>query len=225
MVFEEAENPDILYKKRVKKIGALKVWGQKLFDKHIPQRLLKTSIPRIQEIIKQQKLISSKIPEDKKKFVKSINDTSTIHLIKLVKPDIVIVNATRILKPALLNSIEGHFINIHSGMLPKYRGYSGGYWALVCNDKNNCGSTIHFINDKIDTGAILYRDTVKVNSDDNYMTYGFLHVAKEIELLKKAIISIADKNYKLIKNDGNYRIRYGPTLWGYLFNKWIKNIK
>lgn len=225
VIFEEGENPETLYKRRVKKIGSLKVWGQKLFDKYIPQRLLKSSLPRIQQIIKQHKLDSSKIPEEKKIFVKSVNETATFDTIKSINPDIVIVNATRILKVGLIKSIPGHFINIHSGILPKYRGYSGGYWALVNNDKKNFGSTIHFIDDKVDTGSIICQNTIEIGNSDNYTTYGFLHVAKEIELLKKAISQISRKDYKLIKNESNYEVRYGPTLWGYLFNRWMKNIK
>ncbi|MEO6329204.1 MAG: formyl transferase [Ginsengibacter sp.] len=225
VIFEERESADNIYKRRVKKIGIVKVWGQKLFDRFIINRLLKSSIPRIKEIIKKFKLDSSKIPEEKKIFVKSVNDVDTITLIQSINPDIVIVNATRILKNDLLKSIPGHFINIHSGMLPKYRGYSGGYWALVNNDKINCGSTIHFVNDKIDKGSILCQEAIDIEPADNYFTYAFIHTAKEIDLLKKAIFLIDNNGFKLIRTETSYKLRYGPTIWGYLFYRIVKNIK
>jgi folate-dependent phosphoribosylglycinamide formyltransferase PurN len=225
VIFEEAESLDIIYKRRIKRVGVVEVFGQKLFDKFIINRLLVSSVPRIKEIIQYFKLDSSKIPEEKKILVNSVNDVDTIKIIQGISPDIVIVNATRILKSNLIRSITGHFINIHSGILPKYRGYSGGYWALVNNDKKNCGSTIHFIDEKIDMGSIICQETINIKSNDNYLTYAFLHVAKEIELLKKAIFLIVNNEFKLTKNKNFYKLRYGPTIWGYLFYRIVKNIK
>jgi len=225
VIFEERENTEFIYKRRAKRIGIINVWGQKLFDKFIINRLLKSSVPRIKEIKKKYKLDSSKIPDEKKILVKSVNDADTIKLIQSINPDIVIVNATRILKADILKSITGHFINIHSGILPKYRGYSGGYWALVHNDKKNCGSTIHFVIDKIDKGSILCQGTIDIEPADNYLTYAFIHVAKEIELLKRAIVKIINNELELTKNETSYKLRYGPTIWGYLFNRIIKNVK
>ena len=225
VIFEEGESAETIYKRRIKRIGIIKVIGQKLFDKFIIKHLLKSSKPRIQEIIKIFQLNSTQIPEEKKILVKSVNDLSTIALIQSIDPDIIIVNCTRILKAELLNSIKGHFINIHSGILPKYRGYSGGYWALVNNDKSNCGSTIHFIDEKIDMGSTICQELIEVEPDDNYLTYAFLHVAKEIEILKQAIVKICNKDYKQIKNDNPAKLRYGPTIWTYLYYRIVKNVK
>ncbi|MDB5200279.1 MAG: hypothetical protein JWO92_2242 [Chitinophagaceae bacterium] len=225
VIFEESESSDIIYKRRAKKIGIIKVIGQKLFDKFIIKRLIKSSFPRIKEIIKKFKLDSSKIPIEKTIMVKSVNDASTIALIQSINPDIIIVNATRIIKNDVLKSVSGYFINIHSGILPKYRGYSGGYWALVNNDKSNCGSTIHIVDEKIDTGPVLCQELIDIEPTDNYLTYAFLHVAIEIELLKKAIVSVINKDFKVVKKAVISKIRYGPTIWVYLFYKIVRKVK
>jgi len=225
IIFEERESTDLIYKRRVKRIGIINVWGQKLFDKFIISRLLKSSIPRIHEIIKKFRLDSTRIPEEKVIQVVSINHPDTITLIQSINPDIAIVSSTRILTKRLINSIAGHFINVHSGILPEYRGYSGGYWALVNGDRKNVGSTIHFVNEKIDMGSILCQGTIDIELSDNYLTYAFLHVAKEIELLKKAIPQVIKKEFQITQNEIKYKLRYGPTIWGYVFNRFVRNIK
>lgn len=225
VIFEESENAGIIYKKRIKKIGRFNVWGQRLFDKFVMKRLIRSSKHRIQKIVKNHNLDNSKIPISKIKNVKSVNDTETISLIRSIDPEIIIVNSTRILSNDLLTSVNSHFINIHSGILPGYRGYSGGYWALVNNDKKNFGSTIHFIDKGIDTGSILCQGLIDIEKEDNYFTYAFLHLAKEIELLKKAIIKICNNDFEIIKNSKKGKLRYGPSIWEYLFYRIAKKVK
>jgi methionyl-tRNA formyltransferase len=41
------------------------------------------------------------------------------------------------------SSINSKFVNIHVGITPKYRGVHGTYWALVNNDVENSGVTVH----------------------------------------------------------------------------------
>ncbi len=96
---------------------------------------------------------------------------------------------------------------------------------MVNNDKINCGSTIHFIDDKIDMGSIICQEAINIEVNDNYLTYAFLHVAKEIELLNRAIYQIINNDFKLIENGTSSKLRYGPTIWGYLFNSTVRNIK
>ena len=42
---------------------------------------------------------------------------------------------------------------MHAGITPQYRGVHGGYWAVVNNDPEHCGVTIHFVDKGIDTGG------------------------------------------------------------------------
>lgn len=225
VIFEDSEDPKIVYKKRKQKVGFIKAYGQYLFDKYIIRQLIRSSKDRLKEIVNKYKLDASKIPEEKIKLVRSVNDADTISLIKSIDPEIIIVNNTRILKKDILQSVKGHFINIHSGILPEYRGYSGGYGALVNNDKKNCGSTIHFVDEGIDTGSIICQGQIDVETEDNYFTYSFLHLAKEIELLKNAITDISNNSIVKIKSGKKGKIRHGPTIWEYLFYRIIKNVK
>lgn len=54
-------------------------------------------------------------------------------------------------------------LNIHGGMLPKYRGRAPHIWAII-NGEESVGITIHKIDEGCDTGAILLQRQVPVLS-------------------------------------------------------------
>lgn len=61
--------------------------------------------------------------------------------------------------------------NLHASLLPDYRGAAPINWALI-NGETKTGVTTFFIDDKIDTGAILLQDVVETAADE---TAGELH--------------------------------------------------
>lgn len=82
-------------------------------------------------------------------------------------PEKVLLCGTDIVKKHILKSITGIFINIHSGITPEYRGVHGGFWALVNNDLETCGVTLHFVDEGVDTGSIIGQALVQVKSGEN----------------------------------------------------------
>jgi len=71
----------------------------------------------------------------------------------------------KIFKKNLLEQMK--IINLHPSLLPKYRGPSPEFWALK-NGEKHIGITLHWINEGIDTGNILYQDEFKI---DYQMTF------------------------------------------------------
>ena len=62
-------------------------------------------------------------------------------------------------------------INIHASLLPKWRGASPVQYSLLNNEKET-GYTIILMNEQIDEGKILYKETVKIeHSDDTSIFY------------------------------------------------------
>jgi len=61
--------------------------------------------------------------------------------------------------------------NLHASLLPDYRGAAPINWALI-NGETKTGVTTFFIDDKIDTGAILLQDVLETAPDE---TAGELH--------------------------------------------------
>jgi folate-dependent phosphoribosylglycinamide formyltransferase PurN len=72
-----------------------------------------------------------------------------------LRPDVVLVFGTGILREPFLSVFEGRIINIHLGLSPYYRGAGTNFWPLVNREPEYVGATIHYIDAGIDTGPIL----------------------------------------------------------------------
>ncbi len=118
--------------------------------------------------------------------LKNINSKETLSIISKHNPDLIFVNGTSIISERILNSNK-NFIGLHMGITPKYRGVHGGYWAYINNDYENCGVTIFQINKGIDTGNIIFQDTIEVKNDDNIFLITIHQLNKAIPLIIKSI--------------------------------------
>jgi methionyl-tRNA formyltransferase len=230
IIIDRGESTLKLIKRRIKKLGLIHVIGQLLFRIIGVSYINTTSKKRFQEILDRNKLKEINFELDKTIEVTSINSEEGRNLLKKLNPDIVIIITTRILSKKTLQSINAKFINIHSGITPLYRGLHGAYWALINKDRENCGVTVHLVDEGIDTGAILYQENISdsISSNDNFMTYTYLQLAKALPLLKKSIRDIQSNslNPKInTKQEINNKLYYHPTLWFYLYNRWFKGIK
>ena len=83
------------------------------------------------------------------------NNRDEIALMQQFEPDIVLVFGTGLLKPPLIDSFPGRFLNIHLGLSPYYRGAGTNFWPLVNGEPEYCGATIHFLDAGVDTGPII----------------------------------------------------------------------
>jgi folate-dependent phosphoribosylglycinamide formyltransferase PurN len=224
-IIEDKEPLKLFLKRRIKRLGLLKVIGQIAFQLTIPKILSIFSQKRIEEIIKDNNLDSNDIPTDKLKLVSSINAKSTIELIKAINPDLIIVNGTRIISKKVLQAVNCKFINAHAGITPMYRGVHGTYWALVNRDIENSGVTVHFIDEGIDTGNIIKQRQVIPTSKDNFITYPVLQLAFGIELLIPSIKDFFIGDIPISKEKGESKLYYHPTIWEYLYYRVVRKVK
>ena len=179
IVKEEKVSRKIFIQRRIKNLGYVKVLGQILFMM-FNKYLTKKSEKRINALKKEYDLILKPFPKSIVEDVNSINDSSVINMISDCNPDVIVVNGTRIINESILSSTNAVFLNTHMGVTPKYRGVHGGYWALVEGDYNNCGVTIHIVDKGIDTGGILYQDSIKITNEYNFNTYLYHQISKAI---------------------------------------------
>jgi methionyl-tRNA formyltransferase len=222
------EKPKIklkLLKNRVKNLGLTRVVGQLFFMIYNLLWMKPLSKKRIKEIKDYKKISDKKINETNILEVSTINSKRLINILQHINPDVVVVNGTQIIKKQVIDSVGAKFINIHVGITPKYRGVHGGYWALVNNDRENCGVTVHLIDEGIDTGGVLYQDVINPIESDNFNTYPYLQMERAIPLMKKAIIDVASHSYKLQNSTLLSKLWSHPTILEYLKNKSIHGIK
>jgi len=225
-IIEKKENQKVFLKRRVKRLGFSTVLGQVIFQLFVVKFLNIFSKKRCQEIMKTNSLNISKIPREKIRSVESVNTAKTIKLLRELKPDLIIVNGTRIISDDVLSSVSCRFINIHAGITPKYRGVHGAYWAMVNDDIRNCGVTVHLVDTGIDTGNIIFQSEVIPSKKDNFSTYPLLQLSEGVKLLNIAVQNILEN--KLVTNNEELTesyLWYHPTIWKYLYYRVIRGVK
>lgn len=93
-------------------------------------------------------------------------DESFIEQLHSLKPDLVAVAAYgQILPPAILDLPRFGALNVHTSLLPKYRGAAPIQWAIL-NDEPETGVTIMKMDAGLDTGAILSQEKTPVLPED-----------------------------------------------------------
>lgn len=218
VVMEERVSSKVLLKNRVKKLGFFRVCGQVCFMV-LNIFFKKFSKQRIKEIQQNYDLDISSIDFQNMISVKSINDDRVKEVLNNYDFDVVLVNGTRIIKNEILNTTNKPFVNTHTGITPKYRGVHGGYWALVNDDRDNCGVTVHLVDEGIDTGNVLYQSLIQVSNKDNFNTYPYLQTAKAIDLLENILNDLKNENLKSKESLTKESALWShPTLFEYIKN-------
>ena len=226
VIVEEGVSRKAFLKRRAKRLGYWPVFGQILFQALCVPVLRFFSKKRIATIKEKYDLDETTIDAEKIINVSSVNSNKSLKTLKKLKPDVIIVNGTRIISKRILRSVDALFINTHAGITPKYRGVHGGYWALANDDKEHCGVTVHLVDAGIDTGDILYQTNITPTRKDNFVTYTYLQNAEGIKLLKKALADVAADGLQPKKSDiQESHLWYHPTIWFYLFKRIFKAVK
>jgi folate-dependent phosphoribosylglycinamide formyltransferase PurN len=217
VIIEEKESKYFFIKRRIKKLGILTVFGQIMFQFLIVPLLNITSKKQIYKILADNNLQDCEIPQAKIMNVKSINHKSVADVLISKQPAVIVVNGTRIISRKILTAIKSPFINTHAGITPMYRGVHGAYWALVNNDEENCGVTIHLVDPGIDTGEVIYQSAIKVNKKDTFISYPLKQLAAGIPLLMQSIDDSLNGELKTTQSVGKSELWYHPTIWQYLY--------
>jgi len=85
----------------------------------------------------------------------NINRPETVEVLRNWEPDVfVTVYFDQILKKPVLEIPKIASLNMHPGLLPKYRGLWPEFWKLH-NEEKYAGVTIHYINEEIDAGEVV----------------------------------------------------------------------
>jgi folate-dependent phosphoribosylglycinamide formyltransferase PurN len=226
VIQEQKESTSLFLKRRIKRYGFFKVFGQLLFQIFCAKPLQYFSKSRRNEILHQYQLKEIAIPIDKLIEVSSVNDPRCMEALQNLNPQIVLVNGTRIISKKTLQCIEANFINIHAGITPAYRGVHGAYWALAMQDAKNCGVTIHTVDAGIDTGKILAQANINITKFDNFTTYPLLQQAQGLLLLSPIINDVYNqKVLPQIENNLASKLWVHPSIWQYFYFRLFKGVK
>mgnify|MGYP003582668365 CR=1 FL=1 len=123
---------------------------------------------------------------------KKMKDEEVINKIKEINPDLIVVVAYgKILPKEIIDIPKYKIINVHSSLLPKYRGASPIHSAIL-NGDTETGVSIMYIEEGLDSGDVILKEYCDITEDD---TLGTLH-----DKLKDLGAIGLSKALKLIEN-------------------------
>lgn len=101
----------------------------------------------------------------------NLKDESFIETLKALNANLQIVVAFRMLPEVVWKMPKFGTFNLHASLLPNYRGAAPIHWAII-NGETKTGVTTFFIDEKIDTGAIILKEETPISENE---TVGSLH--------------------------------------------------
>lgn len=143
--------------------------------------------------------------------LQDVNSQEAQEIVNKYCPDIIFsITSPQKFQREILNFPRYGCFNIHSSLLPKYRGCNALFWAILYGEKK-VGVTVHKMDEDLDTGSIALQKSFDVNSYDTVFSLyekGVMNgatLANEfLSLIKKTDGNILLKNIPDAKNEKYY---------------------
>lgn len=96
----------------------------------------------------------------------NLKDESFLAELKALNANLQVVVAFRMLPKVVWEMPSLGTFNLHASLLPNYRGAAPINWAII-NGESKTGVTTFFIDDKIDTGAMILNSEITIEPEEN----------------------------------------------------------
>ena len=120
----------------------------------------------------------------------NLKNPDFLNELESLQANLQVVVAFRMLPKVVWSLPEYGTFNLHASLLPDYRGAAPIHWAII-NGEDKTGVTTFFIDEKIDTGAMILKKEVSIHKDetvgelhDRLMYVGAQAVSETIDLVK-----------------------------------------
>jgi methionyl-tRNA formyltransferase len=125
----------------------------------------------------------------------SLKDETFLAELKALNANLQIVVAFRMLPKVVWEMPSLGTFNLHASLLPNYRGAAPINWAII-NGETKTGVTTFFIDDKIDTGAMILSSEIPIDETENaghlhdrLMELGSNTVIETLKMIEKGNVS------------------------------------
>ena len=175
----------------------LDIFGVKFFLRYgvefavskLPQRLT------VKKVLKKYDIPTFSAPN-------SLNSPESLETLRSFSPDILIsIAGNEIFKKPLIDLAPMGCLNLHTALLPKYRGLMPSFWVLK-NQEKETGVSVFYVDEGIDSGPILVQERLLIGT----MTQRELITATKLLAIKaviKAIEKIRDGDTVTLPNNDN----------------------
>ena len=130
----------------------------------------------------------------------NINNPKSLELLKSYRPDLLVsIAGNQIFRGGLINLAPKGCINLHTALLPKYRGLMPSFWVLK-HDEEYTGVSVFFVDEGIDSGPIIVQKRIKIG---NVSQSELIRHSKKVgmDAMIEAIDLIQRDKVKLIDNN------------------------
>lgn len=143
---------------------------------------------------------------------KPINNIESVAKIKNLHPDLLVsILGNQLFKESIINLAPKGCLNLHTALLPKYRGLMPSFWVLKNNEKET-GVSVFFVDKGIDSGPILVQKRLPIHKSMSQEELIKKSKKMGMDAIIEAIELIHKGNYKLIPNPDEEKSYYSfPT--------------
>ncbi len=141
-----------------------------------------------------------------------LKDSEFLADLKALNADLFVVVAFRMLPEVVWQIPKKGTINLHGSLLPQYRGAAPINHAII-NGEKETGVTTFFLKQEIDTGDVIFADTVTISDSE---TAGDLHDKLMIvgaKLLVKTVKAIAADDYSEVPQLQSEDLKSAPKIF------------
>lgn len=133
----------------------------------------------------------------------NLKDETFLKELQSLEANLQVVVAFRMLPEVVWRMPKFGTFNLHASLLPNYRGAAPINWAII-NGETKTGVTTFYIDDKIDTGAMILSSEIEIAADedaghlhDRLMQLGSKTVIETLSLIEKGNVVTT------VQNDNN----------------------
>jgi len=143
---------------------------------------------------------------------KSVNASESLTEIRNYKPDLLIsIAGNQIFKQPLIDLAPKGCLNLHTALLPKYRGLMPSFWVLK-NNESETGVSVFFVDQGIDSGPILVQKKIRIHEGMSQAELIKRTKRLGMDAIVEAIELIHKGDYQLIPNSKNEKTYFSfPT--------------
>ena len=121
-----------------------------------------------------------------------MRDGEALALVEQLEPELIVVAAYgKILPEEILNAPPLGAINVHSSLLPKYRGAAPINWAIL-NGETETGVSIMYMAKELDSGDVILQLTTPIGEDEDAQSLTVRLAELGAQALSRTVRALAD---------------------------------
>lgn len=129
-------------------------------------------------------------PERQAAF-ESLNAPACVAAAQQLRPDVIIVYGTAVIRRNWIDAFPGRIVNLHTGLSPWYRGADTLFWPIHDGAPDRLGVTVHLLDAGLDSGPILATERVAFVPGDDEASIFARGVRVGADLLARSALRLA----------------------------------